>query len=124
MVGVDVHVGDAQAALQQVHDGNHGVVEHAETAGVAGRRVVQAAADIERRRNLAVGHHAGGSEGGAGAEHGGLVHAGIGRVVTALGEAEALGLEAGETQAESTDCGHVVAGVEGAHAGLIGQGSG
>ena len=124
VVCVDVHVGDAQAALQQVHDGDDGVVEHTETAGVAGRRVVQAAADVERRLDLAVRHHARGGERRAGAEHGGFVHARIGRVVAALGEAETLGLGSGEAQAEGTHGGHVVAGMKRAHAGLVGQGRG
>ena len=47
---------------------------------------------------------------------------GIGRVVAALGEPEALGLESGEAQAEGAHGGHVVAGVERADAGLVGQG--
>ena len=72
--------------------------------------------------DLAVGHHAGGGEGRAGAEHGGLVHAGVGGIVAALREPEPLGLEPGEAEAEGAHGGHIIAGVERAHTGLVGQG--
>ena len=120
VVGVDVHVGDAQPAIEQVVDGDHRVVEHAETAGVAGGGMMQTAADVERGLNISVGDHAGGVQRGAGAEHGGLVHARVGWVVAALGEPEPLGLVSGEAEAEGADGGHVVAGVECADGGLVG----
>ena len=61
-MGVDVDVGHAQPPRTQVEDRQHGVVDVAEARGAVGHRVVQAAGEVERARDLAAGDQSRGEQ--------------------------------------------------------------
>ena len=66
VVDVDVDVGDALGAIgEQPGDRDRWVVVDAETAGLIGHRVMQAAADVGRMQRLSAPHPASRFEGGA-----------------------------------------------------------
>ena len=81
VVAVDVHVGDSYALGDQAFDGDHGIVENAETVGVIGHRVVQAARDVERRVDIADDEHLRRLDRGSGRQDRSVVHPSVWRVV-------------------------------------------
>src|SRR2546426_348050 len=91
VVGVDVHVEDAEAARLEVEDREDRVVDVAEPRRAPGQRVVEAAGEVEGARRLAARDQLGGQQRAAGAEPRSVPEPGEHRIV-ARAEAAALGV--------------------------------
>ena len=112
VVGVHVHVGHAHSPLQEVLDGNGGVVEDAEPVGMGWRGMVQAAGNGEGHVHPLCRHQFGGHQGSAGTQGGRVVHAGIDGVVTQGAEAKPLRRHGGQAGAQVPNGGDVLGGVD------------